>query len=233
MNSRAIIEQRLARYSENELIFASKLYCEHCADSMSKATYYKSLQRMCESETLTKIAKGVYCKPLKTRFGTVLPSEKEIIRAFTQNSTGMVVGYTLYNSMQLTTQVSKNIHVYSSNLEEQKKQVGSVSLQNYQMNFEEDVVRTIQMLEVLQNYDKIQDLNQPQFLKMCKQYALSYNNDVCEYVLAKIKYLKRTIAFLEKILEYHNVPNSLNRYLSELSEYRIPSVEDLYETTRI
>ena len=233
MNSRVIIEQQLARYSENELIFASRFYREHCADSMSEAAYYKSLQRMCEAEALTKIAKGVYCKPLKTRFGTVLPSEKEIIKAFTQNSTGMVVGYTLYNSMQLTTQVSKNIHVYSSCLEEQKKQVGSVSLQNYQMNFEEDVVRTIQMLEVLQNYYKIQDLNQVQFLKMCEQYALNYNNEACEYVFEKIKYLKRTIAFLQKILEYHNVPNNLNRYLSELSEYRIPSMEALYETARV
>ena len=135
--------------------------------------------------------------------------------------------------MICASEVKEKAIIAKRQMEEQKKQVGSVSLQNYQMNFEEDVVRTIQMLEVLQNYYKIQDLNQVQFLRMCEQYALNYNNEACEYVFAKIKYLKRTIAFLQKILEYHNVPNNLNRYLSELSEYRIPSMEALYETARV
>ena len=38
---------------------------------------------------------------------------------------------------------------------------------------------------------------------------------------------------LQKVLEYHNVPNCLNLHLSELSEYRIPSMEALYETARV
>ena len=67
--------------------------------------------------------------------GLDLPSEKEIIAAFTQNDTGMVVGYALYNKLSLTTQVSKNIQIYTSSLDEQKKQIGNVFLQKYDMIF--------------------------------------------------------------------------------------------------
>ena len=62
--------------------------------------------------------------------GTDLPSEKEIIAAFTENDVGMVVGYVLYNKLRLTTQVSKNIQIYTSALDEPKKQFGNVFYKN-------------------------------------------------------------------------------------------------------
>lgn len=233
MSSRAIVEQTLSTHPSNQLILASKLYAEKFSTQMTELAYYKTLQRLCEKNVLAKIAKGVYCKPLETRFGTVLPSSKDIVDEFTKNSTGTVVGYTMYNALNLTTQVAKNIEVYSANMEEQQKKIGSVCLTKYQMDFHEDSIRTIQILEVLQHYDAIQDLNNNSFLRLCKEYSKHYSNDTCRYVLSSIKYSKRTIAFLRSILNFHGVDNSLNEYLSSLSEYRIPSMEELYETTRI
>lgn len=233
MSSRAIVEQMLSTYPSNQLILASKLYAEKFSTQMTELTYYKTLQRLCEKNVLAKIAKGIYCKPLETRFGTVLPSSKEIVNEFTKNSTGTVVGYAMYNALNLTTQVAKNIEVYSANMEEQQKKVGSVCLTKCQMDFHEDAIRTIQILEVLQHYDTIQDMNNYSFLRLCKEYSEHYGNDTCKYVLSRIKYSKRAIAFLRNILNFHGVDNSLNEYLSSLSEYRIPSMEELYETTRI
>ena len=46
---------------------------------------------------LVKIAKGTYHLPKVSKYGIVPPSEKEIISAFTENGTGTVVGYSLYN----------------------------------------------------------------------------------------------------------------------------------------
>lgn len=233
MSSRAIVEQALSSYPINQLILASKLYTEFFSTQMTEQAYYKTLQRLCEKNILAKIAKGIYCKPMETRFGTVLPSSKEIVNEFTKNSTGTVVGYSMYNALNLTTQVAKNIEVYSANMDEQQKKVGSVYLTKCQMNFHKDAIRTIQILEVLQHYDTIQDMNNYSFLRLCEEYSGNYNADACKYVLSKIKYSKRTIAFLRNILNFHGVKNSLNEYLSSLSEYRIPSMEELYETARI
>ena len=130
-----------------------------------------------------------------------LPSEKEIITAFTQNNTGMVVGYTMYNEMRLTTQVSKNIQIYTSALDEQKKQIGNVFLQKYDMIFSPEVVRVVAILEVLQNYNRIEDLNESQFKKLCAEFAGQYDEKVCEYVLSSIPYSKQTIALLKAILD--------------------------------
>ena len=131
---------------------------------------------------------------------TNLPSEKEIIATFTENGIGMVVGYTMYNAMRLTTQVSKNIQIYTSALDEQKKQIGNIFLQKYDIVFSPEVVRMVVMLEVLQNYNRIENLNESQFKKLCAEFAGQYDEEVCEYVLSNISYSEKTIARLKAII---------------------------------
>ena len=53
---------------------------------------------------LCKIAKGTYYRPKASKYGVVPPSQKEIVAAFTEQEKGTVVGYSLYNSLKLTTQ---------------------------------------------------------------------------------------------------------------------------------
>ena len=132
--------------------------------------------------------------------GTDLPSEKEIIAAFTENGIGTVVGYVLYNKLRLTTQVSKNIQIYTSALDEQKKQIGNVFLQKCDMVFSPEVVHMVAMLEVLQNYNRIEDWNESQFKKLCAEFAEQYDEKVCEYVLSNIPYSEQTIARLKVII---------------------------------
>ena len=42
--------------------------------------------------------------------------------------------------------------------------------------------------------------------------------------------IEATIAFLESFLEYLNVNNSLKQFLSSMSVYAIPTMEEIYET---
>ena len=67
--------------------------------------------------------------PKKTRFGTILPSDQEIVDLFTRQNNGVIVGYGLYNSLGVTTQVSKRLTAYSSLADEQLKQIGNVVVQ--------------------------------------------------------------------------------------------------------
>ena len=102
MKSSAVIKTALSNYKENELIHASKLYRKELVNQISEAAFYKTLERMCKSGELVKIAKGTYHLPKVSKYGIVPPSEKEIVSAFTKNGTGTVVGYALYNSLNLT-----------------------------------------------------------------------------------------------------------------------------------
>ena len=59
-----------------------------------------------------------------------------------------------------------------------------------------------------------------------------YSEKAFALVRKEIAYPKRTIAFLKKVLDFYHVSNSLSRYLSSLSDYRVPEMEELYETAQ-
>ena len=85
MKSNPVVRNALREFKENELIIASRLYKEKLSGQISEAAYYKTLQRMCESGELVKIAKGTYHLPKIGKYGIIPPSEKEIVSAFTEN----------------------------------------------------------------------------------------------------------------------------------------------------
>ena len=229
MNAREQMEELFSQYLENELIFASKLYAEVFADTISESAYYQTLSRMCKSGYLHRLSKGVYCRPEKTRFGLVLPSESKITETFTEKEQGVIVGYALYNSLGLTTQISKIIEIYSSLLDENVKQIGNIILKKFLLKYDESSQMAIKMLEILYHYKEIEDINNKQFIKFCEAYAKQYSEAATEYILQHISYPKWTIAFLREVLNYYHVDNNLSKYLSALSEYKIPRMEDINE----
>lgn len=233
MKGNPIVRNALAEFEANELIIASKLYKEKLSGQISEAAYYKTLQRMCESGELVKIAKGTYHLPKVSKYGIVPPSEKEIVTAFTENETGTVIGYSLYNALNLTTQIPKTITVMSSALEGLTKSIRNVIVYQVPLEFSKEITSMIHGLEVLQNFNSIQDINYSAFLKFSEELALSYNPEVFEEIVNTKTYKKSTISFLYEILNYYNVQNNLNKYLSALSEYKHPKMEELYEAARV
>ena len=139
MNSVTLIQNALKQYKANELIFASKLYRSVLGNQVSEAAYYKTLERLCKSGKLVKIAKGTYHLPKVTKYGVVPPSEKEIVNAFTENEMGTTIGYTLYNSLGLTTQISKNIDVLSSELDGLTKSIRNITIHRVQITYNDPV----------------------------------------------------------------------------------------------
>lgn len=233
MRSNPVVKDALAEFRENELIIASKLYKEKLSKQISEAAYYKTLQRMCEAGELVKIAKGTYHLPKISKYGIVPPSEKEIISAFTENETGTVIGYSLYNALKLTTQISKTVTVISSALDGLTKSIRNVIVYQVPLEFSKEITSMIHGLEVLQNFNNIQDMNYSAFLKFTEELAISFNTQTFEEIVSTKTYKKSTISFLQEILNHYSVQNNLGEYLSTLSEYKHPRMEELYEAARI
>lgn len=233
MTNVQVINQVIAQIPENELIFASQLYVQKLYGAVTESSYYKTLERLCKAGTLCKIAKGTYYRPKASRYGIVPPSQCEIIAAFTNDKKGTVVGYSLYNHLKLTTQVSKKVEVFSSALEQQTKNIRNVSLQFYPLVYTPEVNNTIHMMEVLQDFEEIQDLNYSRFIEFCEQFSKAYSDEVFSQVYQQLRYPKKTVAFLRSILAHYQVPNQLSRHLSSLSEYKHPTMEEIYEAAHI
>ena len=233
MNYSEIVRNELDKYYKNEIIFASKLYKEKLYNkNISETSFYKLLERMHKNKEIEKLSKGIYYFPKITKFGVIPISDEEIISIFTKNNEGMVVGYNLYNRLNLTTQVSKKIIVYSSCVENEVKNIRNIEIKNINVKFSKEYIKIIEMLEVLQNFYEIQDINYNVFYNYAKEFCATYNNKIANNILKNINYKKSTISSLNNILNYFEVENNLNQYLSSLSKYKHILMEEIYELAR-
>ena len=214
---------------ENELIHASKMFEQIHSFSISEFAYYKTLERLCKAGVLTKIAKGTYYRPKQSKYGIIPPSQYDIVRAFVEGCTGTVVGHALYNQLKLTTQVPKTVEILSSRLPQQSKTIRNVSVKYCNLHFTSEVCDMVNMLEVLQHFYEIQDINYRMFLHFCEAFSQKYSDKLLEEVTAQIKYKKSTLSFLRNILAYYGVPNRIDKYICALSTYKHPTMEALYE----
>ena len=232
MKNRTNILEEINRVPSGTLIMTGKLYREKYASVMSEAAFAQAISRLYRSGEIERVSKGIYCRPKKTRFGTVLPSESEIVDLFTAGNNGVVVGYGLYNELGVTTQISKRRIAYSSISEEQLKQIGNVVIQRYELNYTSEVKSVIRMMELLHHYKEIQDIDLSALLRAAELFAGEYSEQAFETVQKTIGYPKWTVAFLREVLNYHRTSNQLGKYLSALTTYPIPKMEELYATAR-
>ena len=121
----------------------------------------------------------------------------------------------------------------SSALESFTKTIRNITVHQVQIDYSENIENMIHALEVLQNYYNIQDINHSAFIAFTKELADRYNEEAFKEVISTINYKKSTIAFLQEILNFYGRENNLNMYLSSLSEYKYPRMEELYETARV
>lgn len=228
MNSYAnYIETIIEHEPENKLLEANALYSQSFS-TIPEMTYYKTLERMCKKGILVHLTKGLYYRPKNTRFGTVPISEKDIVDHYIKDNQRIVVGYRLFNQKGLTTQISKRVEVLSSAVPGKKKNIHNIYVMNISISLTPETIPIIETLEILQNYKSIEDINNTALAAYMKDFARHYADEATVYVLKNRKYKKSTIAFLESFLNHFQVKNSLNQFLSSLSSYAIPDMEEFY-----
>lgn len=231
MNSQArAIEEFIFRQPENKILTATQVY-KQLPEHFSEQAFYQTLTRLTQKGMLCHLTKGLYYRPRCSRFGVVPLGEQAIVEHYTAGGQGMVVGYRLYYQLGLTTQISKNVDILSNVLQENKKTVSNVKVSRLDLNFDATICNAIATLEILQNYRNIEDINHRQMAEYMRKFALNYSEDAIRTVLGHRKYKKATIAFLAAFLGYWNTKHTLQQYLSRLSTYAVPQMEEFYAST--
>ena len=227
------IEKIIETYTPNKLIVARELYILKLSH-IPELTFYKTLERLTKKNKIIRVSKGLYCIPKSSRFGEVGINQKETINYFTgeNNTTGMMIGYLLYNKYGLTTQISKTSELYSNVITEERKVIHFVRIYKMNMELSPAKVNLIELLEILENYNKIEDLNEEKLKKFISHAITKYESEVTEEVLGKMKYKKSTIALLSKLLDYYGIQNSLKTHFSTISTFKMPIMEEIYEFAR-
>ena len=121
----------------------------------------------------------------------------------------------------------------SSALEGLTKSIRNIVVQQMPLEFSKEITDMVHGLEVLQNFNSIQDINYSAFLKYTEELASSFDVEAFKEIVSTKAYKKSTISFMQEILNHYKVKNNLNEYLSSLSDYKHPRMEELYEAARI
>ncbi len=222
------IENLVCNYPKLQLIDISKIYYNKFSN-MSEQAFYKTISRLNKTGKLCRIAKGIYCVPQITKYGVLISSENEIIDYYSGTNSGVLVGYTLYNKYGISTQISKSIEMYSNILYENKKTVSNISIKRVNIKFTKNNISMVELLEILENYKKIEDINYRMLNDALKNLAKNYNEKSFNTVIKNIKYKKSTLASLKYLLDFYNIENNIQQHLRKTSKYKIIDLEKIYE----
>lgn len=102
------VKQEIDRLPEGVVVSAS----DFDIPRQYRATLVKALNQFEYAGVIKRVSKGRYYKPRTSRFGELLPPEKEIVRDFLEkdgNTIGYITGTRAFASLALTTQISSVI----------------------------------------------------------------------------------------------------------------------------
>lgn len=230
MNCKGRIEEYFEQLPKGEIVLASRLYGEKFVDC-SETSFFKTMERLVQSGFLKRISKGIYTKQVEYQeHGMNHEDIKSNVDAVLNhyfgenNDNGMFIGYHLYFKYGISNVKKDMIELYSNILSQENKNIANINIRRVDIELSYDNAKVIEALEILQNYETIEKINQNKAAKYLKQFARSYSNESTVFVLSRMKYKKRTIAFMKSILDMYGVDHTLETYLSCASTYKIPKV---------
>lgn len=220
------VKLEIEKLAYNQIFVASE-FKEQNLQTVPDKTYYKVLERLTKQEEIVHLSKGLYYKPYIEN-GKFRPiSDDDIIDYYVKDHEGIVVGDKLLDEAGVLNDSSNRVQIYSKKLKENRKRVSDIEIQKIDVELNDETISIIETLEILQNYGKGKNRDKERFVAYFKKFAERYSDDAAEYVLSRMKYKKSTIAFLERMLIWYGVFNSLSNHLSPLSQYKIPSIDEL------
>lgn len=215
-------------------------YADFTTEVNKKEAVIKALNRMVESGKIAKLSKGKYYKPESTPFGKLQPSQAQIVKDLMENdgkTIGYLTGYSIYNQLGLTTQVSNTIQIGKKEVRTAfKRERFTISFVKQKNTITKENIPLLQLLDVIRYIQKIPDTN-PEF--SCKR-LLAILKDLSEkdkstMVRLAFKYPPATKALLGALLDELNESNlaeSLYKTLNPITKYKLSVDKVLTKTEK-
>ena len=212
-----------------------------CADFnrevSQKQALIKALNRMVLSGKIAKLSKGKYYKPETTPFGDLLPNQKQVVKDLLEEKgkiNGYLTGYSIYNQLGLTTQVSNTIQIGKNEIRPSfKRDRYTIDFIKQKNNITKDNVPLLQILDAIRYVKKIPDTNTTnsciRFIDILRQLK---EKDFLLIMRLAIKYPPATRALLGAILDELKSTKTETLYnsLNPITKYKIAGVFSVLST---
>ena len=246
MNISKEIRKKIVVFPDDYVFKASDFEME----SQNQSAVVKALNRMAATGEITKLSKGKFYKPRKTQFGELKPSAYQIAKDYIERDgklIGYITGYSAYNALGLTTQISSYIQIGTNKSRRAVKrdkytisfilQQNTITKKNIEILRILDAVRFIREIPAttpneacIRLKEIIKDLNdeQKEMLVKCSLKYTNYVRALCGAILEDIGYDGNSLDSIRKSL------NGVTNYHLPISESVLPNKQNwrIYEPAR-
>ena len=215
-------------------------YVDFITDVNRKEAVIKTLNRMAVSGKIVKLAKGKYYKPEITVFGNLQPNQAQVVKDLLENDgkiIGYLTGYSIYNQLGLTTQVSNTIQIGKNDVRPSfKRGRYTIAFIKQKNTITKNNMPMLQILDAIRYIKKIPDAT---IISSCKRLlAILKNlpvNDKTILVKLALKYSPSTRALLGALLEEigtKQLTESLKKSLNPITVYKLSGVNKIVTTAK-
>ena len=231
MNIAEYIRNRIDRLPKGYIF----TYEDFNADVKKKEAIVKALNRMVESGKISKLAKGKYFKPEKTPFGVLQPSQEQIVKDLLDEdgkTVGYLTGYSVYNKLGLTAQVSNVIQIGKNETRPKfKRERYTISFIKQKNTITKKNIPLLQILDSIKYIKKIPDTNTKtsclRFLEIFKELNL---DDKKELIRLSLKYPPSTRALVGALLDEiqeNSITFTLKESLNPITKYELSNANEV------
>ncbi len=214
-------------------------YVDFITEVNNKEAIIKALNRMVESDRIAKLFKGKYYKPEATPFGNIQPKQSQVVKDLLEVNgkiTGYLTGYSIYNKLGLTTQVSNTIQIGKNEIRPNfKRERYLISFIKQKNTITKKNIHLLQILDTIRYVKKIPDASIEsscqRLLTILKKLS---EKDKRTMVRLALKYPPSTKALLGALLNQLNevsITELLYKTLNPITKYKLSGVEKVLSTT--
>ncbi len=214
-------------------------YVDLSLEVNQKEAVIKALNRMVKSGKIAKLSKGKYYKPENTPFGDLLPKQREVVKDLLEEDgkiTGYLTGYSIYNQLGLTTQVSNTIQIGKNQIRPSfKRERYTISFIRQKNTITKENVPLLQILDALRYIKKIPDAppaaSCQRFLAILKDLSEKDKNTLVRLALKYPPAVRALLgALLEELCE-ESLTEPLYKSLNPITKYKLAGISKVLGTT--
>lgn len=171
----------------------------------------KAIEWLIAKGIIKRISTGVFYKPKKTVFGELKPNEEEILKPYLFDKgkrIAYITGTSLYNRMNLTTQIPKSIKIASRDkrITVSKDNVKATRMKSY-VDVKDNNFYLLELLDALKDFKKILDLDQNSAIEVLSKKLKELNPTERRLLIkCSLAYPPRVRGFLGALLESAKTP---------------------------
>lgn len=189
----------------------------------------KALNRLVGSGKIAKLSKGRYYKPESTPFGKLQPGQSQVVKDLLENDgkiTGYLTGYSIYNQLGLTSQVSNTIQIGKNEIRPNFiRERYTISFIKQKNTLIKENIPLLQILDAIRYIKKIPDATIESSLKrllaILKGLSEKEKSKIASLALKYPPATKAILGALLDELEQTDLTGRLYKTLNAITQYKL------------